>query len=46
MYVRMWFVPVVLQVTHKEVVEALQQLAADGHVNYNERSQTVVARGA
>lgn len=34
-----------LQVTQKEVVGALQQLAADGHVSYNERSQTVIARG-
>lgn len=33
------------QVTQKEVVGALQQLAADGHVSYNERSQTVIARG-
>lgn len=36
---------VFLQVTQKEVIGALQQLAADGHVSYNERSQSVVARG-
>ena len=35
----------VFQVTQKEVIGALQQLAADGHVSYNERSQSVVARG-
>lgn len=35
----------VLQVNQKDVVGALQQLAADGHVSYNERSQTVIARG-
>lgn len=34
------------QVTQKEVIGALQQLAADGHVSYNERSQSVIARGA
>lgn len=38
--------PLFPQVTQKEVVGALQQLAADGHVSYNERSQTVIARGA
>ncbi|CAM9351382.1 unnamed protein product [Ascophyllum nodosum] len=35
-----------VQVTQKEVIGALQQLAAEGHVSYNERSQTVIARGA
>lgn len=33
------------QVTPKEVVGALKQLKADGHILYNESTQTVVVRG-
>ncbi|CAM9936636.1 unnamed protein product [Discosporangium mesarthrocarpum] len=35
-----------VQVSQKAVVEALQLLAADGYLIYNERAQTIVVRGS